>query len=68
MYETEKELKVKTYINNYLEELKRHFDMSDKKMRYIIYKIYKERSPIYKIKFFIKKYMSMIKSLYKTKD
>ena len=29
--ETYKELRVKEYINKYIKELQRHFDMSDKK-------------------------------------
>ncbi len=67
MYETEKETKIKNYITNYLLELQRHFDMSDKMMRIILYKVYREKRPISKIKKFIKKYMSMVKSFYKNK-
>ena len=60
--ETDKELKIKQYIINYLHELQRHFDMSDKKMRLILYKVYKESNSVSTIKLFIKKYISMIKS------
>ncbi len=61
------DLKVREYINNYLSELQRHFDVSDKKMRNIIYEIYKESGSIPKFKRFIKKYISMVKSFYKNK-
>jgi len=42
------ELKVIEYINKYLQELQRHFDISDRKMRYILYKIYKDSSLVNK--------------------
>ena len=64
MCETDKEIKVKEYINNYLNELKRHFDLSDKKMRSILYNIYKDTNSISKIRSSVKKYMSMVKSFY----
>jgi len=64
MCETDKEIKVKEYINNYLNELKRHFDLSDKKMRSILYNIYKDTNSISKIRSSLKKYMSMVKSFY----
>ncbi|MBR2068165.1 MAG: hypothetical protein IJ877_00245 [Candidatus Gastranaerophilales bacterium] len=67
--ETDKELKIKKYISCYLDELQRHFDMPDKKMRTILYKIYKESCPISKFKSLIKKYFYMVKSFYrKNKD
>jgi len=62
MYDTEKEIKVKEYINKYLNELQRHFDMPDKKMRLIIYDVYKDLSPLSKLSCFIKKHISMVKS------
>ena len=65
MRETDKEIKDKEYINNYLNELKRHFDMPDKKMRSILYNIYKDTSSISKGRLLIKKYMSMLKSFYR---
>ena len=65
MQEADKEIKVKEYINNYLNELKRHFDMPDNKMRSILYNIYKDKSSISKGKLLIKKYISMIKSFYR---
>lgn len=55
------ELKVQEYIKKYVKELQRHFDMSDKKIRTIIYRVYKELSPIS----FIKKWFYMLKSFYK---
>ena len=67
MYDTDKEIKVKEYINNYLTELKRHFDISDKKMSSILYGVYKDTTVLSKFKSFIKKHISMVKSFYKDK-
>ena len=67
MCETEKEIKIKGYINNYLKELQRHFDVSDKYMRVLLYKVYKQKTPLSKMKFLAKKYMSMVKSFCKFK-
>lgn len=53
-----KEKRVKEYINKYIKELQRHFDMSDKKMRSILYKVYQELSPFN----FIKIWIYMLKS------
>lgn len=58
--ETYKEKRVKEYINKYIKELQRHFDMSDYKMRLILYKVYKELSPFN----FIKTWIYMLKSKY----
>lgn len=58
--ETYKELRVKEYINKYIKELQRHFDVSDSKMRSIIYKVYKDLSPFN----LIKSWIYMIKSKY----
>ena len=58
--ETFKEKRVKEYINKYIKELQRHFDMSDYKMRLILYKVYKELSPFN----FIKTWIYMLKSKY----
>ena len=58
--ETYKELRVKEYINKYIKELQRHFDMPDKKMRSIIYKVYQDLSPFN----LIKSWIYMIKSKY----
>ena len=55
-----KETRVKEYINKYIKELQRHFDMSDKKMRTIIHDVYKDLSPIN----LIKTWIYMIKSKY----
>ncbi len=59
------ERKVKEYINRYLKELQRHFDMSDSRIRTIIFSIYKDLSPYNFIKLYIKKQLDMLKSLYK---
>ncbi len=58
--QTYKENRVKEYINKYIKELQRHFDLSDSKMRMILYKVYKELSPFS----FIKTWISMVKSKY----
>ena len=58
--ENYKEARVKEYINKYIKELQRHFDVSDKKMRSIIYKVYQDLSP-YNL---IKSWIYMIKSKY----
>ncbi len=58
-----KETKVKEYLNGYLLELQRHFDISDKKMRIILLRVYKDLSPLN----FIKNWFSVVKSEYKKK-
>ena len=67
--ETPDEKKVREYIAKYLKELQRHFDVPDRKMRLIIYKIYKDLTPLSLITLFylafVKKIKSMIKSLYR---
>ena len=55
-----KEIRVKEYINKYIKELQRHFDVSDKRMRSIIYKVYQDLSPFN----LIKSWIYMIKSKY----
>lgn len=59
------ERKAKEYINKYLKELQRHFDLSDRKMRIILYKIYKESGFFSKIFKFMKNKYSVLKSKYK---
>lgn len=59
------EKKAKEYINKYLKELQRHFDLSDRKMRIILYKIYKESGFLHKISKFMKNGYSVLKSKYK---
>ena len=54
------EIKVKEYINKYIKELQRHFDVSDKKMRLILFKVYKDLSPLN----MIKSWIYMLKSRY----
>lgn len=54
------ELKVKEYINNYIKELQRHFDVPDKRMRAIIYSVYKDGVPVS----FMKNLIYMLKSEY----
>ena len=58
--ETYKELRVKEYIKKYIKELQRHFDVSDKKMRLILFKVYKDLSPLN----MIKSWIYMLKSRY----
>lgn len=58
--ENYKETRVKEYINNYIKELQRHFDVSDKKMRSIIHKVYQDLSPFN----LIKSWIYMLKSKY----
>lgn len=58
-----KETKVKEYLSCYLLELQRHFDISDKKMRLILLRVYRELSPFG----FIKNWFSMVKSEYRNK-
>ncbi|MBR5305132.1 MAG: hypothetical protein IKU37_09930 [Candidatus Gastranaerophilales bacterium] len=58
--DTYKKTRVKEYINKYIKELQRHFDVSDKKMRAIIYEIYQDLSPLN----LIKNWIYMIKSKY----
>ena len=58
--QTYKEKRVKEYINKYIKELQRHFDVSDNKMRSIIYKVYKDLSPFN----LIKSWIYMVKSKY----
>ncbi len=57
------EIKVKEYLSKYLIELQRHFDISDRKMRYILLKVYRELSPIN----FVKNWISVVKSEYRRK-
>ena len=59
------ELKVREYMNKYIKELQRHFDMSDRRMRVILYRIYKETGPLNFITTLIKTKLSMLKSKYK---
>ena len=58
--ETFKEARIKEYINKYIQELQRHFDVSDSKMRSILYKVYQDLSPFN----LIKNWISMLKSKY----
>ena len=58
--DTYKKTRVKEYINKYIKELQRHFDVSDKKMRSIIYEVYQDLSPLN----LIKSWIYMIKSKY----
>ena len=55
-----RETKVKEYINKYIKELQRHFDVPDNQMRAILYKVYKDLSPFN----FIKTWFYMVKSKY----
>ena len=59
------EIRVREYINKYIKEVQRHFDMPDEKMRSILLAIYKDLSPVSFIKNFIKSRFSMVKSKYR---
>ncbi len=61
------DLKVKEYMDKYIKELQRHFDVSDKRMRTILYQVYQEFSPYNFLKNFLKNQITMIKSLYNQK-
>ena len=61
------DLKVKEYMDKYIKELQRNFDVPDRRMRLILYKIYKEFSPYNFFKNFLKNQLDMIKSLYSQK-
>ena len=56
--ENPEEIKVREYICKYIKELQRHFDMPDKKMRLILYQVYKDLGPFN----FVKNWFCMIKS------
>ena len=58
------ERKVREYLYKYLKELQRHFDLSDRKMRLILYKIYKDTGGLNLFIKFMKKKLSMLKSKY----
>lgn len=55
--------KIKEYLHGYMLELQRHFGISDRKMRLILLKVYRDLTPIN----FIKNWFSMVKSEYKRK-
>lgn len=55
-----KEIRVHEYMSKYIKELQRHFDITDNKMRKILYQIYQEMSPLN----IIKSWLYMIKSKY----
>ena len=59
------EIKVKEYLYKYLKELQRHFDLSDKKMRLILYRIYKDTGKLNIFIKLMKKKLSMLKSKYR---
>ena len=61
------DLKVKEYMDKYIKELQRHFDVSDKRMRTILHQVYQEFSPYNFLKNFLKNQITMIKSLYNQK-
>ena len=62
-----KELRVKEYMKKYIKELQRHFDVSDKKMRLILYKVYKDLSPLNIIKSWICVIKSKCEEIFKFK-
>lgn len=61
--ENEKDIKVKEYINKYVKELQRHFEVPDKHMRFLLKEVYKDLAP----QSLINNLISMIKSFYNTK-
>ena len=58
------EPKAREYLYKYIKELQRHFDLPDKKMRLILYRIYKDTSSFSLFVKFMKKKLSMLKSKY----
>ena len=58
------EIKAKEYIYKYMKELQRHFDLSDNKMRNILYKIYQDTGKLSLLIKFMKKKLSVLKSKY----
>ena len=63
----EKELKAIEYLKNYIKEIQRHFDFSDRKMRLILLKVYHDMHPFNIFKKIIKNPISVI-SFYKNKN
>jgi len=63
-HKLQKEKKVQEYINKYLREIQRHFDMPDSELRLILHRIYKELSPYHFIKIMMKNKLDMLKSFY----
>lgn len=57
------DIKIKEYINKYVKELQRHFEVSPKHMRTLFKEVYKELEP----KSFIDNLISMVKSFYSLK-
>ena len=53
--------KIKAYINRYIKELQRHFDVSDKKIRILLYQVYRDLKPFD----FIKKFLYTIEHMKK---
>lgn len=58
--ETQEEIKIKEYLNKYVKELQRHFEVPPKRMRFLLYEVYKELKPAN----FIDNLFSMVKSFY----
>ena len=61
--ENDDEVKIKEYLNGYIKELQRHFNIPERRIRVILYKIYKELRPIN----FVQRFLSMVKSFCNTK-
>lgn len=61
------EVKVKKYINNYLKELQRHFDLSDDRMRVILYRVCRDFSFLNSLTKIMKKWLDMLKSFCNSK-
>lgn len=60
------QIKVKKYILTYIQELKRHFDISEEMMNKIIYDIYKDNKPINSFLNVIKNFFNML--IFKSKN
>lgn len=57
------DVKIKEYINKYVKELQRHFEVPPKHMRTLFREVYRELEP----KSFIDNSISMVKSFYDSK-
>ena len=57
------DVKIKEYINKYVKELQRHFDIEDKRMQILLKEVYQEFKP----KTIFDDLISMVKSFYSLK-
>ncbi len=61
------DIKVKEYIKKYIKEVQRHFDLSNIKMRHIVFQVYKDLSPFSQIKKELRRYIKISKAMIKSK-